>query len=92
MNIARFIGLAALAGTVIGTLVGTGTASAGTVLDRIKASSSLRVCIWPDYYGITYRSPRTGQLGGIDIELSAEFAKALGVKLVYVDSSFASPI
>jgi ABC-type amino acid transport substrate-binding protein len=59
------------------------------VLDRVKASSNVRVCIWPDYYGITLRSPRTGQLGGIDIELSGEFAKSLGVKLQYVDSSFA---
>jgi len=64
-------------------------AAAGPVLDRVKATGTLRVCIWPDYYGITWRSPRTGQLGGIDIELSAEFAKSLGVKLQYVDSSFA---
>lgn len=67
-------------------------AQAGPVLDRVKASGTVRVCIWPDYYGVTYRSPRTGQLGGIDIELSAEFAKALGVKLVYVETSFAKLI
>lgn len=62
---------------------------AGPVQDRVKASGTVRVCIWPDYYGVTYRSPRTGQLGGIDIELSAEFARTLGVKLTYVESSFA---
>ena len=67
-------------------------ASAGPVADRVKASGTVRVCIWPDYYGITHRSPRTGQLDGIDIELSAEFAKALGVKLEYVESSFAKLI
>ncbi len=61
---------------------------AGSVLDRVKASGTVRVCIWPNYYGITYRDPRTDQLRGIDIELSAEFAKALGVKLQYVESSF----
>ena len=64
------------------------TAQAGPVLDRVTASSNLRVCIWPDYYGVTYRSPRTQQLGGIDIDLSQELAKDLGVKLSYVDSSF----
>ncbi|MGS0755608.1 transporter substrate-binding domain-containing protein [Roseateles sp. GG27B] len=64
-------------------------AQAGTVSDRVKASGTVRVCIWPDYYGITFRSPRTEQLTGIDIELSAEFAKGLGVKLQYVESSFA---
>jgi ABC-type amino acid transport substrate-binding protein len=64
-------------------------AAAGPVADRVKASGQLRVCIWPDYYGITLRSPRDGQLRGIDIDLSAEFAKSLGAKLQYVDSSFA---
>ena len=61
---------------------------AGEVLDRIQASSTLRVCIWPDYYGVTWRNPRTQQLGGIDILLSAELAKDLKVKLVYLESSF----
>ncbi len=62
-------------------------AEAGTVLSRVQ-SAGLRVCIWPDYYGITFRNPRTQQLGGIDIELSQEFARDLGVKLTHVDSSF----
>ncbi|MBQ0929240.1 ABC transporter substrate-binding protein [Ideonella alba] len=61
---------------------------AGPVADRIKASGTLRVCIWPEYYGVTWRNPRTQQLGGIDIELSAAFAKDLGVSLQYVESSF----
>jgi len=63
-------------------------AHAGAVLDRVTAQAAVRVCIWPDYYGVTLRSTRTQQLGGIDIELSAEFAKDLGAKLSYVDSSF----
>lgn len=64
-------------------------ARAGPVADRVQASGTVRVCIWPDYYGVTYRNPRTDQLSGIDIELSAEFAKILGAKLQYVESSFA---
>ena len=76
--------LAALA-----ALMAAPTTLAGPVLDRVKASGTVRVCIWPDYYGITYRSPRNQQLGGVDIELSAEFARKLGVKLEYVESSFA---
>ena len=67
-------------------------AAAGPVLDRVKAAGVVKVCIWPDYYGITYRSPRTGVLQGIDIELSAAFAKDLGVTLQYVESSFAKLI
>jgi len=48
------------------------------------------VCVWPDYYGISLRSPRTGQLAGMDIDLSAAFAADLGVKPRYVDSSFST--
>jgi ABC-type amino acid transport substrate-binding protein len=48
----------------------------------------VRVCIWPDYYGITFRNPKSGQLSGIDVTLSQELAKDLGVKVAYVDSSF----
>ena len=63
-------------------------AVAGGVQERIQASGTVRVCIWPDYYGVTFRNPRSQQLGGIDIDLSAEFARDLGVKLQYVESSF----
>jgi cyclohexadienyl dehydratase len=58
------------------------------VLDRVTASSSVRVCIWPEYFGVTFRSPRTQQLAGIDIELSQEFGKDLGAAVTHVDSSF----
>jgi len=74
------------------TLMAATASHAGPVLDRVKASGTVRVCIWPDYYGITYRNPRNQQLGGVDIELSAEFARKLGVKLEYVESSFAKLI
>ncbi|CAN5764466.1 N/A [soil metagenome] len=63
---------------------------AGPAADRVAASRTVRVCIWPDYYGITFRSPRNQQLSGIDIELSREFAKDLGAELNYVDSSLAT--
>ena len=66
--------------------------AAGPVIDRVKASGTVRVCIWPDYYGVTFRNPRTHQLGGIDIELSAAFAQDLQAKLEYVDSSFVTLI
>ena len=66
--------------------------AAGPVSDRVKASGTVRVCIWPDYYGVTFRNPRTQQLGGIDIELSAALAQDLQAKLEYVDSSFVTLI
>jgi cyclohexadienyl dehydratase len=66
------------------------TASAQTsLLDRIGSSKELRVCIWPDYFGISYRNPKTQQLEGIDIDLAQAFAKDLGASVKFVDSSFA---
>lgn len=58
-------------------------------LERIQATHTLRVCIWPDYYGITYRNPKTLQLSGIDIEMAGELGKELGASVEFVDSSFA---
>jgi len=57
-------------------------------LDKIKSNNELRVCIWPQYYGISYIDPRTQKLVGIDSDLSVELAKDLGVKLKLVKSSF----
>jgi ABC-type amino acid transport substrate-binding protein len=76
----------------VGVVALASAAVAGPVLERVRAAGTVRVCIWPDYYGITFRDPRTDQLRGLDIELSAEFAKALGVRLQFVDSSFAKLI
>lgn len=67
-------------------------AHAGPVLDRVKAAGTVRVCIWPDYYGVTFRNPRTGELKGIDRDLSLELGRDLGVKVESVDSSFATLI
>ncbi len=63
-------------------------------LDRVLQAQTLRVCFWPDYYGISYRNPKTQQLVGIDIDLAQELAKDLGpqVKVQFVDSSFAKLI
>lgn len=57
-------------------------------LERIKAAGELRVCIWPDYYGITFRNPKSGELSGIDEMLSAQLARDLGVKVRHIDTSF----
>ena len=58
-------------------------------LDRVREARVLRVCIWPDYYSITYRNPKTQLLSGIDIDLAGELGKDLGVAVQFVDSSFA---
>jgi len=79
--------LAALVG--LSALVFIAPVQAGAVSDRVKSGASVRVCIWPDYYGISYRNPRNQQLSGIDIDMSVEMGRDLGKKIEYVDTSFA---
>lgn len=57
-------------------------------LDEIKKNNELKVCIWPQYYGISYIDSRTQKLVGIDSDLAKELAKDLNVNLKLVKSSF----
>lgn len=56
--------------------------------EKVRQAGELRVCIWPDYYSISYRNPRSGVLEGIDIAMARHFAADLGVTVRFVDSSF----
>lgn len=69
-------------------LAGSAAAQAGGRLEAIHKAGEMRVCVWPDYYSISYRNTRTGALEGVDIDLARELAKDLGVGVVFVDSSF----
>jgi ABC-type amino acid transport substrate-binding protein len=66
--------------------------TAQVVEQRVRAAGFVRVCIWPGYFGVTYRDPRTQQLKGIDIDLSSHLARDLGLAVRYVDSSFSTLI
>lgn len=68
----------------------TAVAAPPSRLQQIEASKTLRVCIWPDYYGISFRNPKTQQLTGIDIDNAHHLAQDLGVKVQFVNSSFAT--
>ncbi len=59
-------------------------------LTSIEQSHKIRVCIWPEYYGISYVDPRTQKLIGIDVDLAHEFAQTLGVNIEFIASSFAT--
>lgn len=74
----------------LGLLMAVSPSRAGIVHDRVQANKVIRVCIWPDYYGVSYRNPRTQQLVGIDIDLAHELAADLSMKVEFVDSSFTS--
>ncbi len=57
-------------------------------LEAIKQSGELRVCIWPEYFAISYRNQKNNELQGIDIDLAAEFASDLGVKPRFIPTHF----
>jgi cyclohexadienyl dehydratase len=87
--IAQMLALALALGLPAGQASAAGNAAGTGRLERIARAGMLRVCIWPDYYGITWRDPKTQQLSGIDIDMAGELARALGVPARFVDSSFA---
>jgi len=76
-------------GALAGMLLAVPAGAQSSRLDRVLAARELRVCIWPEYYGISYRNPRTLQLSGIDVDLAHELARDLGVQVRFEDSSFA---
>ena len=57
-------------------------------LFNVTKSKKLRVCVFPLYYSISFRDVKTGELVGIDADLSKELAKELGAELQYVETSF----
>lgn len=80
----------AVAATVLAAAVAPGEpAAAAGRLEAVQQRGEVRVCIWPDYYSISYRNPRTGELEGIDIDMARALGDDLGVAVRFVDSSFA---
>ena len=63
-------------------------ASAGR-LPAIRARGELQICIWPEYFAISYRNPRTGELEGFDIDMARALAARLDVRVGFVETSFA---
>ncbi len=61
-------------------------------LETIIINNKIKVCIWSEYYGISYLDPRTQKLIGIDSDLALELAKDLKVEIEYVQSSFPTVI
>jgi ABC-type amino acid transport substrate-binding protein len=57
-------------------------------LAEIGARGELRVCIWPEYFAISWRNPRTGALEGMDIDMAEALARRLRVRLRFVETSF----
>jgi ABC-type amino acid transport substrate-binding protein len=58
------------------------------LLSAIRARGELRVCIWPDYFAMSYRNPRNGELEGIDIDLARDLVRRQGLRLTFVETNF----
>ncbi|MBV5278051.1 MAG: amino acid ABC transporter substrate-binding protein [Campylobacteraceae bacterium] len=78
--------------TLFFIVIGINTMAYADVLSSIEASKKMRVCIWPEYYGISYVDPRTQKLIGIDVDLAYQLGRDLGVSVDFVESSFATLI
>lgn len=88
INCIRFL-IAFLTIVIVTAITVPGTALAASEREaRILSSGKLKVCIWPDYFSISYKNKKTNQLEGIDIDLSRQFAKELGVDIEYVATHF----
>jgi len=63
-------------------------APGGALLDEIIARGVLRVGSTGDYKPFTFLNPATAAFEGIDIDMAASLAKALGVKLEIVKTAW----
>ena len=57
-------------------------------LEAIRARGEMRVCIWPEYFAISFRNPRNSELEGIDIDLARALAARLSVRVGFVEVNF----
>jgi ABC-type amino acid transport substrate-binding protein len=69
-------------------LIAASSVTDAASLDDIRRGGVLKVCIVPNYAGISLRDPRTGQLGGFDIDMSKRLAAQLGVRAQYVETDY----
>jgi cyclohexadienyl dehydratase len=84
----RLLAHVASAALCLGLVQGAEAQQPQSHLFEITKTGTLRVCMWPLYYSISMRDPKTGELVGIDADLSKELAKDMGVKLQVVETSF----
>ena len=73
----------------LAVLAGCGAARAGETLERIRQSGVLRVGTTGDYKPFTFRRD-DGSLYGADIDMAGRLASALGVRLQFVPTVWAS--
>lgn len=83
--------LVLLAIAMLGTSCDSRPQAAQADLDRIVGAGTVRVCSTGDYQPLTYRDPQ-GQWSGMDIDLAADLAHRLGVKLQLVPTTWSAMV
>jgi ABC-type amino acid transport substrate-binding protein len=83
------VALAAVTGALAATAGGACLSAANAHLQRVAASGELRVCIWPEYYGVSFHNAKSDTVTGVDADLARELAGELKAQVRFVDSSFA---
>ena len=76
-----------LASTLFAALAVADCDHAGATLADVRARGALRVAHTNDYRPFSYRAP-DGSPTGIDVDVARRFAAALGVDLVWVDTTW----
>src|ERR1700749_2028393 len=89
MGMKAILGMLAAAGVMAATLPAQAQQTQSRLFEITK-TKKLRVCQFPLYYSISFRDPKTGEIKGIDADLSKELAKELDAKLEIVETSFGS--
>lgn len=57
-------------------------------LETMRARGEMAVCIWSEYFGISFRNPRTNELEGLDIDMARALAQRLNLRVRFVETSF----
>ncbi len=78
-----------MAGLLAAVLQAFCSSSQAGTLDHIRVKKHIDVCIWPHYYAVTYKNPKTGVLQGLDIDMARALAKDLNTGVRFVETSFA---
>jgi ABC-type amino acid transport substrate-binding protein len=57
-------------------------------LALIRSRGEIAICIWTDYFAISYRNPRNSELEGLDIDMARALANRLLVQPRFVETNF----
>jgi len=69
-------------------LAGAASAQAPSRLDAIRSRGTLRVGLTADYPPYAFEDKATSALAGFDVEMTTALAQALGVKVVFIRTSW----